>query len=565
MIGIDRPFLYEVADTVIKENLTSYPNLTENSEYITRVIRAEEETFAKTIDIGSALLDGILDDMKADGTTELDGETVFRLNDTCGFPLDLTKEIAEERGFTVDEPGFRAALDEQKKRSREDTLKNKVSWETDLFKGLDIKPTVFVGYDTLANTSKVEFIAVDGKAVNSASEGDEVKLVLGKTPFYAESGGQVGDCGTITAGMAKVEISDCQKTPEGYFTHIGTVVSGVIEKGDEVTAVVCEDTRRATMRNHTSVHLLQAALREALGDHVHQAGSFVDSKRSRFDFAHYEAVTPDELKRVEDIVNRKVLQAAQVDHKVMRIEEAKDLGALALFGEKYGDVVRVIDVKGYSTEFCGGTHVHNTSELGLYKIIAESSVASGIRRIEATTGYGVLELIDSHNELIDSAAEAFKLGNRTELANKARAAALEIKELERENESLRAKIAGASVSAIMESCVEVEDLKVFSGVIDGAADDLRSVADEIKGRCETAVILLGCKDGGRVTLCAACGSSAVKSGIKAGDLVKKAAAVVGGSGGGKPDMAMAGGKNPEKLNDALAMTADFVKELTRGG
>ncbi len=561
LLGIDRPFLYEVADTVIHENLQSYPNLNDNAEYIKRVIKAEEETFAKTVDQGSALLDGILDGMTAKGETVLDGDTAFRLNDTYGFPLDLTKEIAAERGCTVDEDGFKKALDEQKKRSREDTLKNKVSWETDLYKGLALAPTEFVGYDTLSCRARIGFIAASGASVETASEGDEVTVVLDRTPFYAESGGQVGDRGVLKAGMARVEISDCRKTPEGYYAHTGVVSAGVISVGDEADAEVCADTRRATMRNHTSVHLLQAALREVLGEHVHQAGSYVDSERSRFDFSHYEAVKPDELRRVEEIVNRKILEASEVIHRVLPIEEAKKLGALALFGEKYGDVVRVIDVPGYSVEFCGGTHVHNTSELGLYKILSESSVASGIRRIEAVTGAGVLALLEEQQRIVADAAAALKAGSGRELVGKARAASDRLRELEHENGDLKAKLASSAVDGMMNRCVDVDGVKVFALETEGGADALRAAADEIKGRCADAVVLLASTSGGRVTLCAACGPEAVKRGVKAGDLVKRAAAAVGGSGGGKHDMAMAGGKQPEKIPAALEGAAGIVKEL----
>lgn len=561
LLGIKRPFLFEVADTVIHENLESYPNLNENAEYIKRVIKSEEETFSKTIDQGSALLDGILDGMAAKGETVLDGETAFRLNDTYGFPLDLTKEIAAERGCSVDEEGFKRSLDEQKKRSREDTLKNKVSWETDLYKGLELAPTEFVGYDTLKCRARIGFIAVDGKSVESASEGDEVTLVLDRTPFYAESGGQVGDKGSLSVGPARVDITDCRKTPEGYYAHTGVVAAGAVSLGDEVDAEVCRETRRAVMRNHTSVHLLQAALREVLGEHVHQAGSYVDAERSRFDFSHYEAVKPDELRRVESIVNAKILEASEVIHRVLPIEEAKKLGALALFGEKYGDIVRVIDVPGYSVEFCGGTHVHNTSELGLYKIISESSVASGIRRIEAVTGTGVLELLGEQQRIVADSAEALKAGSGRELVNRARAASERLRELERENSALKSKLASSAVDGMMSSGVDVDGLKVFAVEAEGGADSLRAAADDIKGRCSEAVVLLGSRSGGKVTLCAACGPEAVKRGVKAGELVKRVAAVVGGSGGGKPDMAMAGGKLPEKLAEALAAVEGMVREL----
>ena len=560
LLGIKKPFLSEVADTVINENLKSYPYLNENREYIKRIIRAEEETFAKTIDQGSALLDNILNEMEQNGVKVLDGETAFRLNDTYGFPLDLTKEIVAERGCTVDEEGFHAALNEQKSRSREDTLKKKISWETDQFKGVDIPQTEFVGYESMECDAKVLFMVVNNEAADVAGEGDQVTVVLDKTPFYAESGGQVGDEGTITVDVARIKVTDTQKTAEGFYTHIGTVENGVIEIGDSVHAAVDEKTRRSTMRNHTSVHLLQAALREVLGTHVHQAGSYVDGSRSRFDFSHYEAVKPEELRRVEQIVNDKILEAREVFHRVMPIEEAQKLGAMALFGEKYGDIVRVIDVPGYSTEFCGGTHVHNTSELGLYKIISESSVASGIRRIEATTGYGVLELMDEMDGIITETASVLKAGSRAELAAKAASEVARGRELQKANDELKGKLAGNAIGDIISSAVKVGSFNVYTAKVDGGADALRKVADEIKGRDMCAVILLACADNGKVNLCASCGADAVKAGIKAGDLVKQAASFVGGSGGGKPDMAMAGGKDPAGVENALASAVPFVTE-----
>lgn len=560
LLGIMRPFLSEVADTVINENRKSYPYLNDNREYIKRVILAEEETFAKTIDQGSVLLDNILDEMDAKGEKVLDGETAFRLNDTYGFPLDLTKEIVAERGFTVDEEGFHTALNEQKIRSREDTLKKKISWETDLFKDLEIPRTEFVGYESMECDATVLFMVVNNESTETASEGDLVTVVLDKTPFYAESGGQVGDKGTITVKVAHINVTDTQKTPEGFYTHIGTVENGLIKIGDKVHSAVDEKIRKSTMRNHTSAHLLQAALRQVLGDHVHQAGSYVDGSRSRFDFSHYEAVKPDELRKVEQIVNEKILEAREVFHRVMPIEEARKLGAMALFGEKYGDTVRVIDVPGYSTEFCGGTHVYNTSELGLYKILSESSVASGIRRIEATTGYGVLALMDEMEGIIGETSCVLKAGSRSELAAKAAAEVARGRELQKENDDLKGKLAGNAVGDIIAGAVQVGALKVYTAKVEGGDDALRKVADEIKGRDASAVILLAGAADGKVNLCAACGSDAVKAGIKAGDLVKIASAHVGGSGGGKPDMAMAGGKDPAGMENALASAVPFVTE-----
>ncbi|MEG1985227.1 MAG: alanine--tRNA ligase, partial [Oscillospiraceae bacterium] len=508
LLGIKKPFLFEVADTVINENLKSYPNLSENRDYITRVIKAEEETFAKTIDQGSQLLSDILEEMDKNGEKVISGEIAFKLNDTYGFPIDLTKEIAAERGFSVDEDAFKTELSEQKKRGRADTLKKKISWESDLFKGLDIK-SEFVGYDTLDCDTQIEFIISNGEVANTASEGDEVKLVLGKTPFYAESGGQVGDIGTVKCGAAAVEITDCQRANEGFFVHTGIVVGGMIEKGDSARAIVDSKARRATMRNHTSAHLLQAALREVLGDHVHQAGSYVDPHRMRFDFSHFEAMTADEISRTEELVNEKILEAIEVNHKVMPIEVAKQEGAMALFGEKYGDIVRVIDVPGFSKEFCGGTHVTNTAQLGLFKIISESSVAAGIRRIEGTTGFGVLEIIRDQKALIDEAAAAFKLTNHAELPAKARAAALSLKNAEQEIDKLNAQMASSATADIEKGAVDVGGLSVMAVRLEGVKSDaLKTIADTLKSSRPNCVAVLAAVDGDKITLCAACGAEA---------------------------------------------------------
>ncbi len=564
LLGVNKPFLFEVCDTVINENKGAYPNLEEHKDYIKKVVKAEEERFAKTINEGFELLNGILDDMAKRGETVLSGEEAFRLSDTLGFPLDLTKEIIAERGCTVDEEAFTKLLAEQKKRARDDAKSRDVSWETDLFKGLDIKPTEFVGYDMLECDAKVEFIVADGEAKDSASEGEAVKLILDRTPFYAESGGQVGDKGVIGLGAVSVEVFDCKKTAEGYYLHSGVVKSGVLEKGAKVTAAVDKKIRYSIMRNHTSAHLLQAALRRVLGDHVHQAGSFVDASRVRFDFSHFEAMKPEEISEVERIVNEKILEAIEVNKKSMPIDEAKKLGAMALFGEKYGDVVRVVDVPGFSLEFCGGTHVDNTSTLGLFKILSESSVAAGVRRIEGTTGEGVLEYIHERDTLINETASAFKLTNTTELPVKAKAALGAVKELEKEVVQLNAKLASSSVDDIAAAGVEVKGIKVFAKVLENANNDaLRTVAETLRDKYPASVTVLGAVADGKVSLCAACGAEALAKGIKAGLIVKEAAALVGGSGGGKPDFAMAGGKDASKLSDAVN-SAKAIVEKTLG-
>ncbi|MEA4911394.1 MAG: alanine--tRNA ligase [Oscillospiraceae bacterium] len=552
LLGVERPFLYEVCDTVIDENKSAYPNLDEHRDYIKKVIKAEEERFAKTVDAGFESLNSLLDEMEKKGETVLSGSEAFRLSDTLGFPLDLTKEIIAERGCTVDEDAFNALLSAQKKRARDDAKSRDYSWETDLFKDLGCKPTEFIGYDTMESAAKLLFIAKDGGAVDAAAEGDEVKLILDRTPFYAESGGQVGDRGAIEAGKCVVAVSDCRKTNEGYYVHTGVVKTGVLEAGAAVQAKVDKKLRAATMRNHTSAHLLQAALREVLGEHVHQAGSYVDEHRVRFDFTHFEAVKPEELRRVEEIVNDTILAGIEVNHKVMPIAEAKKLGAMALFGEKYGDIVRVIEVPGVSTEFCGGTHVRNTASLGLFKILSEASVAAGVRRIEGTTGRGVLDYIRADDALLAETAAVFRLTGKEELPAKAKAALAQTKELERALEAANAKLAGSAADAILKSAEDVGCVRVFTGTLAGAsADALRDTAAMLRDKYPLSVAVLA-SAGDKLTLCAAVGADAQKKGLRAGDIVKAAAAAVGGSGGGKPDLAMAGGRDAAKLPEAFA-------------
>lgn len=559
LLGIERPFLYEVAETVIDENISAYPDLDEHRDYIVKVIRAEEDRFEKTISMGLTLMADILDDMKSKRQKILSGEMAFKLNDTYGFPLDLIKEMLAESGYTVDVDGFHALMKEQKERAREDAKKKDTSWENDLYRDLALPETAFTGYDELEASATLQFIVVDGQGVDSASEGDSVQLILDRTPFYAESGGQVGDTGLITTANATVEIDDCQKTNEGYYVHSGTVTVGSLKKGETVTASVDTETRRATMRNHTAAHLLQQALREVLGEHVHQSGSYVDNRRLRFDFSHFEALKPDEIKKVEDVVNHRILDALEVSWRVVPIEQAKKEGAIALFGEKYGDEVRVIDVKDFSMEFCGGTHVCNTAHIGLFKVVSEASVAAGIRRIEATTGFGVLELLDSKQAVLNDVGKVFKISNQLEFAARARFAVTALKDAERTIEEMRSKMAMGEVDSVLKSCVDVKGVHVYSARIDVPVDTLRSMAHTVREKDPESVLVLASVDGDKVTLCAACGQQAIDKGLKAGSIVKEVAAMVGGSGGGKPDLAMAGGKDASKVASALSALPKIVE------
>jgi len=565
LLGVTEPFLYNVVDTVIDENKIAYPYLDERRDYIKRVVLAEEERFAKTIAQGLELLEQLIAENEKSGVKTISGEDAFRLYDTFGFPLDLTVDIVSERGFSVDEDAFNEFMNMQKKRARDERkAKDDVSWEADLFKDLGFEPTVFTGYDELETGGKLLAIVVDDNLTDTASEGDDVKLVIDRTSFYAESGGQVGDKGVVESGMASIEITDCHKTNEGYYVLTGTVTGGVIEKGVDVISKVDRENRNSIMRNHTSAHLLQAALRQVLGDHVHQAGSYVDNKRMRFDFSHFEAVKSDELKIIESIVNNKILEAIAVDKKEMPIEEAKKLGAMALFGEKYGDVVRVVTVPGFSVEFCGGTHVDNTASLGLFKILSESSVAAGVRRIEATTGTGVLAYIDELNEIISDTAVTLKSNNVTEIGDRARAAMNTIRENEREIERLNAKLASSSIDSIIAVGKTVGSLNVYAYRVDGLkADALRTLAEQVRDKFDNSVVVLAGVNDSKISIVAACSEKAREAGCKAGDLAKKVAGLCGGSGGGKPDLAMAGGKDISKLDDAVAFATDAVKEIIK--
>jgi len=565
LLGVNRAFLYEVCDTVIDENAGAYPELTERRAYIRKVIQVEEERFERTINLGLSMAEKAIDDLKAGGETVLSGELAFRLNDTYGFPLDLISELVSEAGFTVDTDAYDALMAQQKERARADAKKRDVSWESDLFRGLRIEPTQFLGYDSLATDSAVLFIAVDGERSQTAGEGDTVQVILDVTPFYAESGGQIGDVGTLSSGAASVQVEDCRKTAEGYYVHYGQVTKGQITEGDAVKAAVDAEVRRATMRNHTAAHLLQQALRDVLGDHVHQSGSYVDSRRVRFDFSHFAAVTPDELKKVEEIVNDRILDFLPVSHSILPIEEARKAGAIALFGEKYGDTVRVIDAGGYSVEFCGGTHVDNTGRLGLFRILSESSVAAGIRRIEATTGRGVLDVLHRQDALIGEVCAIHRAGSAAELPERARAAVTALREAEHLVEKVQARQAGQQADSILSTGVDCSGVKVYASRFEGSVEALRAAASSVRDKDPDSVTLLGSVIDGKVSLCVTCGAQAQKKGLKAGSIVKEAAALAGGSGGGRADIAMAGAKNPGALDEVLAALPGIVKKQLEEG
>ena len=562
LLGIKRPFLCEVADTVINENKNAYPELDEKRDYIKKIISVEEEAFAKTIDKGSELLAQFTEKLAQENKTVLSGDDAFKLSDTYGFPIDLTIEICEEKGITVDTERFTELAKEQRAKAKADHLaKAGSSWADNSIK-VEAPATIFTGYTDSVSESEVLAIYKDGEEVNVAVEGDNVVIVLDKTPFYAESGGQVGDTGTIFTGSDSVAVFDTIKS-EGHFMHIAEVTAGSISKGDKVTAQIDTERRHAIMRNHTSAHLLQYALRKVLGDHVHQAGQLVNEKACRFDFNHFSALTDEEITKVENFVNAEIMKAIPVTMQEMPIEEARKLGAMALFGEKYGNTVRVVTA-GNSIEFCGGTHISNTSEIGLFKIVSENSVASGVRRIEAVTGMGVIELINSYKNTILKSAKALKLANVTELPEKCASMFAESKEKDRKLESLNQQIANAKVSAIFDNAKDLNGVKLVSARMDGSAPDaLRKLGDSIKDKNEAIIALFASVVGEKGTLYCVCTKGAVEKGANAGKIVREVAVLTGGKGGGKPDSAMAGigdiSKTDDAMNEFENIAGNFIK------
>ena len=569
MLGIDRPFLTELVDTVIHENKAGYPELEEHADYIKKVIGTEEERFYKTIDQGLNILNGLIDNITKAALSGkekiLSGIDAFKLNDTFGFPLDLTREIAAEAGITVDEENFQVEMKKQKEKARQDRLSRDISgWSADLFGELNAAPTVFTGYDVLEDKGTVLALSDGEELLEAVSTDDGAKegvlVVLDRTPFYAESGGQVADTGTIvTASGARLEVRAVKKTPKGFFVHTCTLTEGTAIVGESATASVSKGRRRAIARNHTAAHLLQKALREVLGSHVHQAGSYEDDERVRFDFTHFSAVTPEELALVEHIVNQKIFEALDVTVKNMPLAEAKKMGAMALFGEKYGEIVRVVDVSGWSTEFCGGTHVSNTAQLGCFKILSESSVAAGVRRIEGTTGTGVLRLLDERTEMLHKVAGSLKVNNLKDLPLRAEGIASEVKSLTRELEQLKGEMAASKIDGLFQNAADVNGIKIVSAYFSGTAPEaLRSMGEKIRDKAPNAVSALVGSTDGKITLVVSCGKGAQDAGLKAGALVKQIAVIAGGNGGGKPDLAMAGLKDATKIDEALNAVPGIV-------
>ena len=565
LLGIDRPFLAEVCETVIKENENAYPVLREKQDYIIKVISMEENSFYKTIDSGLELLEGMI--KKTEGTV-LSGADAFKLQDTYGFPIDLTREIAEEHGLTVNNEEFEKYLADAKalaKSSRK--VAGTEGWKSSDISFKECDTTLFKGYETTDTQGKILSIAANGEKVDFIGIDTDAIIVLDTTAFYAESGGQVGDTGTITVAGNIFTVTNTTKTAEGVILHHGTLTEGdAIKVGDCVDVQVDVLRRQAIMRNHTAAHLLQAALREALGTHVEQAGQLVNENAVRFDFSHFSALTGEEIAKIENRVNQIILGASPVVTEEMSIDDAKKKGAMALFGEKYGDTVRVVSAGDFSTELCGGTHVANTGNIGLFRIVSEASVAAGVRRIEGVTGFGVMNYLNSREELIHKAASAMKLGNANDLASKALSLSTELKAKEKELEELKAEIAKSKAGDLFNNVTEIGAVKLITADLGEAdAGTLRSMLDSAKDKGDDIVVILAGKQSekGTCTFTCYCAKNAIANGAHAGNIVREVAKVAGGSGGGKPDSAMAGGKDITKIPDALNAAAEIVKNIIK--
>ena len=567
MLGIDHPFLVDLVETVIQSSESAYPELREHDAYIKKVIGTEEANFARTIDAGMNILNNMIDRLEKAHQKLLSGMDAFKLNDTFGFPLDLTKEIAAEQGLEIDEDGFHAEMKKQKERARAERLKKNISgWSEDLFGALEAEPTVFTGYDTLTDKGTVVALSDEETLTDAIATDEEAKdgvlVVLDKTPFYAEMGGQAADHGVLNGTECSLRVLDVKKTPKGYYVHTCVLESGIVKVGDVLTAQVDKGYRMAIARNHTATHLLQAALREVLGDHVHQAGSYQDASITHFDFTHFSAVTPEELARVQKIVNDKIFDSMNVTVQEMPVEEAKKLGAMALFGEKYGKVVRVVDIEGWSTEFCGGTHVKNTAQIGGFKIVSESSVAAGIRRIEAVTGRNLLIRANLQEAMLHDVANTLKANNVAALPARAEAVMAENKAMSRELEEMKARIAASKVDSLFDNAEEADGVKIASAYFTGTTGDtLRGMCDSIRDKAVNPVVavLVG-KAEDKITMAVTVNKLAQEKGLKAGVLVKELSAIAGGKGGGKPDFAMAGLKDETKIDEALASVSAIVKK-----
>ncbi len=566
LLGIEKPFLWEVAGTVIKESKEAYPELGEKKAYIEKVIKVEEERFDETIDQGLVILNQYIEELRHAKQEILSGDKAFKLYDTYGFPIDLTKEILMEQGIGLDEEGFNKEMEMQRERARaarQDA--GSEAWGTEnIYSKMDASiTTMFIGYGTYEDSAIIRGIVKDDVEVGTALQGDHITIILDKTPFYGESGGQVGDTGLIENEDVKIEVENCKKLKDGKILHIGKVISGAVSNGDIVKAVVNMDRRIAITRNHSATHLLHKALKNVLGDHVNQAGSLVQPDKLRFDFSHFSAMTKEEIEQVEKEVNQYVLSSLPIDINEMSIDEARKMGATALFGEKYGDVVRVVKMGDYSVELCGGCHLDTTSQAGVFKIVSEGGVAAGVRRIEAVTGVAALEYFGNKEKALDEVSAVLKTTS-TDLVKKAEALVNELKNSHREIESLRSKLAQGSVDDILSNAVDINGITVVTARMDSLdMDGLRNMGDTVRDQLDCGVVVLATAFGGKVNFIAMATKTAVAKGIHAGNIVREVAKVASGGGGGRPDMAQAGGKDASKIDEALSKVLTLVESMQK--
>ena len=561
LLGLEKLFLNQLSLKVIESWGCAYEGLKENTNIIQRVIKSEEEKFEETIDQGIIILNAYIDEMKADNKTELDAEHAFKLYDTYGFPLDLTKEILEEQKLDVDEEGFNEEMEKQRNRARKARKDSGIhSWDEEATVEIDSNlTTLFEGYERLSLNTKVTAIIANGKSVNSLEEGEEAIILLEKTPFYAEGGGQVGDTGELFNQDAKLRVLDTTKGPEDQYLHIVKLVEGKIEKNSEVTAIVDGINRMAIARNHSVTHLLHQALKDVLGDHVNQAGSLVLGERLRFDFTHFEAVSKEQLDEIEDIVNSKILEALTVEVEETTIEDAKAQGAQALFDAKYGDKVRLIKIGDYSKELCGGTHVDSSSQIGLFKVLSESGIAAGVRRIEAITGAEAYNYMKNMESQINQVSEILKT-NKNDLINKLQNTLEDNRALEKEIEKLKSDLSLSKIDDIVNEITSIDGVDVICKNMDGLdGNDLRDLGDKLRDKLSSVLVVLGSSKDDKVSLVAMATKDLVAKGVHAGNIIKEIAKITGGGGGGRPDMAQAGGKDASKIDEALGEVPNIVK------
>ena len=565
MLGIEGLFLARLSETVINESKDGYPELEEKKDFIFKVLTQEEEKFNKTIDQGLAILNDMQDEMSKSGSRVLSGENTFKLYDTYGFPVDLTAEILEEKGFSYDEAGFKACMDEQREKARKARkTTNYMGADVTVYESIDPSITTeFVGYDKLTARSEITVLTTESEIVEALSDGEIGTVIVKETPFYATMGGQQGDKGIIKTASGEFKVEDTVKLLGGKVGHIGKMIRGMIKSGDQAELMVDEKLRSQTCKNHSATHLLQKALRIVLGTHVEQAGSYQDNERTRFDFSHFQAMTADEIARVEQIVNDEIAAALPVETAVMSVDEAKKTGAMALFGEKYGEKVRVVSMGDFSKEFCGGTHVKNTSEITAFKIISESGVAAGVRRIEALTGENVFAYYKHMEEELNTAAKTVK-ATPANLVERLEHLMAEMKALQSENESLKSKAAKDALGDVMDQVTEIKGVKLLAASVDGVdMNGLRELGDQLKEKLGEGVVVLASANEGKVNLIAMATDGAMKQGAHAGNLIKAIAAKVGGGGGGRPNMAQAGGKNPAGIPDAIAEAKNALEGMLK--